>query len=96
MPLPVPPRMPTVFPEGMCRLTSSRIHSGLSALYLKYTWSKSMEPSAGSAAGSSAPSSVMAGTSPSTSATRLAQATVRVSIMKIMETIIRDIIIWVI
>ena len=86
--------MPTVFPEGMWRLTSSRIHSELSALYLKYTWSKSMEPSAGSAF-LSAPSPVMAGTSPSTSATRLAQAAVRVSIMKIMETIMRDIMIWV-
>ena len=92
--------MPTVLPGGMWRLTSSRIHPGLSALYLKDTWSKSIEPSAGSrgrpSVPGSAPLSVMAGASPRTSATRLAQATVRVSIMKIMETIMRDIMIWVI
>ena len=84
----------------MQRLTSSKIHSGLSPLYLKYTWSKAMEPSAGSAGRPSsrvsAPPSVMAGVSLRTSDTRLAQATVRVSIMKIMETIMRDIMIWVI
>ena len=38
--------------------------------------------------------SVMAGCSSSTSTMRRAQATERLSIMKIMETIMRDIMIW--
>ena len=84
----------------MWRLTSRRIHSEAPALYLKDTWSKSIEPPATRRGRPSpsvpAPSSVMAGTSLRTSVTRLAQATVRVSIMKIMETIMRDIMIWVI
>ena len=95
MPLPVPPKMPTVAPLGMCRLTSRSTHSGLSALYLKETWSKSILPFS-TTASALAVSLVMAGFSSSTSAIRLAQAMERVIIMNIMETIIKDIKIWVI
>lgn len=89
LPLPVPPRMPTVAPEGMCSSTSRSVHSGLCGSYLKETWEKSMLPFS-TCAPSTAAWSVMAGTSSSTSTIRLAQATDRVIIIKIMDTIIRE------
>ena len=42
---PVPPRMPTVSPERMCRSIWDRASRSASAEYLKSTPSKSMEPS---------------------------------------------------
>ena len=95
LPLPVPPKMPTVAPLGMWMFTSFSTHSGLVSLYLKNTWSKSMLPSF-TAASALALSSVMAGRSSRTSTIRLAQAMDLVIIMNIMETIIKDIKIWVI
>ena len=93
LPLPVPPRIPTVAPEGMWRSISRRIHSGLRGSYRKETPSKSTDPFSTSAS-SRASASVMAGSSASTSATRLPQAMERVIIINIMETIISEIMIW--
>ena len=42
---PVPPRMPTVMPESMCRSISARAAFCASLEYLKDTPSKSTEPS---------------------------------------------------
>ena len=98
-PLPVPPRMPTVCPLWMCRSMSSNVHSGLLGAYLKETWSKSTLPLCTTAA-CCAPvssvscrtaSSVMSGSSSSTSIMRRAQATERVIIIKIMDTISSEI-----
>ena len=91
---PVAPMMPTVAPLGMWRLMSRRFHFSASGLYLKDTWSKSTEPSA-AVTPDEAAASVMSGVSSSTSVTRLAQATARVSIIIIMDTIIRLISTWV-
>ena len=88
--LPVPPKMPTVAPLGTVRLTSSRFQASAVSWYLKYTWSKRMEPSSTFSAGSAC-SSVMRGFSSSTSAMRLPQAMARVSIISTTDTIISDI-----
>ena len=87
--LPVPPRMPTVAPEGMVKLMSSRFQVCPSALYRKYTWSKRIDPSA-TVSSFCAASSVICGSSLSTSLTRLPQAMERVSIIITMDTIIRE------
>lgn len=42
---PVPPMMPMVSPERMCRSMSVRTILSASLEYLKLTWLKSMEPS---------------------------------------------------
>ena len=65
---PVPPRMPTVMPESMCRLMSCSANFFACAEYLKLTFSKSMEPSFTFSAGEAG--SVSAGSSSSTSQIR--------------------------
>ena len=67
---------------------SSRFQASLAVLYLNQTWSKSMEPSSTWASGL-AEVSPISGCSSSTSMIRLPQATDRVSIIMIMETIMR-------
>ena len=86
--LPVPPKMPTVAPEGMCRLMSRRFQPSAVGWYLKYTWSKSICPFS-TARPASASSLVISGCSSSTSTMRRAQAMDRVSIIITMDTIIR-------
>ena len=74
---PVPPRMPTVAPEGMCRSMSERASFFASAEYLKLTFSKSIEPSGTSATASAG--LVRLGCSTRTSLMRLADSAEMVS-----------------
>ena len=89
---PVAPRTPTVAPLGMWRSMSWRFQAPASGLYLKKTWSKSTDPSR---TWRPLPVSRMSGSSSSTSTIRLPQATDRVSIIIIMDTIIRLMSTWV-
>ena len=74
---------------------SARFHPSADSLYLNQTWSKSTEPSA--TVRSAAESlSVISGVSDRTSQIRLPQATERVTIIMIMDTIIRLMSTWVI
>ena len=65
---PVPPRMPTVMPEAMCRLMPCKANFFACAEYLKLTFSKSIEPSFTSVAGEEG--AAKAGSSSSTSQMR--------------------------
>ena len=65
---PVPPIIPTVAPDGMCRFTSARAYASADAEYLKLTFSKSTDPSGILSTGSAA--AFISGTSSSTSTMR--------------------------
>ena len=91
---PVAPMTPTVAPLGMWRSMSWRFQAPDSGLYLKKTWSKSTDPSR-TWRPLSGFWSRMSGSSSSTSMIRLPQATDRVSIIIIMDTIIRLMSTWV-
>ena len=75
---PVPPRMPTVWPEAMWRSMSRSAYFSASAEYLKLTPSKSTEPSATVVTG--AAGSVSADSSLKTSQIRLTDSADMVSI----------------
>ena len=85
---PVPPRMPTVCPDGMCSSISERAYLRASGLYLNETPQKSMLPSAISF---TAPGGdVRATGSSSTSPMRLALASERVSSRNTFDIIISE------
>lgn len=89
---PVPPMMPMVSPERMCRsMFESAIRLAVLA-YLKLTPSKSTEPSRTSV--TACGGEVRELVSPSTSAIRCADSVARVIMTNTMESIIRLLKIW--
>ena len=84
--------MPTISPLLMCRSMLERALRLAFFEYLKFTWSKSMEPSLTSMTGFSGFCRVLS--SERTSTIRSADSRDMVTITKIMETIIRLIRIW--
>ena len=84
---PVPPMMPMVSPERMCRSMSCKTIRRAEAAYLKLTPSKSTAPSATVSTGSAG--SVRVLRSERTSAMRLPDSPAMVIITKTMDTIIR-------
>ena len=89
---PVPPRIPTVMPEAICRSMSRSANFFAVAEYLKDTPSKSTEPSRTSVTGFSG--LLSAELSDSTSQIRLADSADIVRMTYIMDIIIRDMSIW--
>ena len=84
---PVPPRIPTVMPELMCRSIFSRALRLAFLEYLKLTFSKSMEPSLTSITGSAGLCRLLSSTK--TWQIRFADSADMVTITYIMEIIIR-------